>query len=60
MAHHPRSDVESILAGTAKVEDGCIRSTEADRGKELAIPVVEVLDEVRGTPPAPHKVLRLY
>ena len=59
MDHHLHSRVEGILAGTAEVEGGCIRSTAAgSSGKESLIPVVEVLDEVRDIFPALHKVLR--
>ena len=53
--------MESILAGTAEVVDGCIRSAVAgDSGEELTVPVVEVLDEVSGIIPALHEVLRQH
>ena len=59
MGHHLHSQAESVLAGTAEVEDGQIRGVIAgDNGKESLIPVVEVLDEVRGIISAPHTALR--
>lgn len=58
MDHHPHSHAESILAGTAEVENGRIRSTSIGDSKESLIPMVEVLDEVRKTTSASYKVLR--
>ena len=47
MNHHPCSYVQSIFAGTAEVEDGCIRGViVGDSGKESVLSVVEILDEV--------------
>ena len=51
MDYHSRLCAEAILEGTAEVEDGYIHSiTAGDGGKESAVHVVEVLDEV-------HKLL---
>lgn len=48
MSPHIRIHAESILAGTAEIEDGCVRNAvEGDSGKESVLPVVEVLDKVR-------------
>lgn len=47
MTRHPCPYAQSILAGTAEVEDGCIRDvTPGGDGKEKVLPVVEALDEV--------------
>ena len=59
MDYFSHSHAESILAGTAEVEGGYIRSIAAGiNGKESLIPVVEVLDEVRGIFAVLHKALR--
>ena len=53
------SYAQSILAGTAEVEEGYIVSAVAgDSGKESVLSVVEVLDEVCGIFLASHRVLR--
>ena len=59
MNHHHCSSVESILAGTAEVVDGCI-SIVGDSGEELFLPVVEVLDEVHDILLTLHGLLRQY
>ena len=59
MDRHPPSRVESILAGTAGVEGGYIRSATADdTGKESVTHVVEVLDEVGEIFTASYKILK--
>lgn len=59
MDYHSCLRAEAILAGTAEVEDGYIRSTTAgDSGKESAIHVVEVLDEVHELLPTLHMMLK--
>ena len=61
MDHHPFSHVQSILAGTAEVEDGCIRGVLiGDGDKESVLSVVEMLDEVCDILPALHKGLRQH
>lgn len=59
MNHHPWSYAQSILAGTAEVEDDCIRGTiVGECGKDSVLSVVEVLDEVCDIFPALYKGLR--
>lgn len=48
MDRHPHIYAESTLAGVAKIEEGCICSAiVGESEKESALPVVEMLDEVR-------------
>lgn len=52
MNGNPCLHAQNILIGTAKVERGFLRGTgEGDSGKEWTLPIVEVLDEVRGARP---------
>ena len=62
MDHDSHSHAGSIFASMGEV-GGRIRSaTAGDGGKMSLIPMVEVLDEVRGivSTPSPHKVLRQH
>lgn len=53
--------MQSILAGTAEVEDGCVRGViVGGGGKESVLSVVEVLDEVCGVFPALYKGLKQH
>ena len=59
MNYHPCSYAQSILAGTAEVEGGCIHGIiVGDRGKVWSLSVVEVLDGVCDIFPALHEGLR--
>lgn len=47
MDRRPCSYVQSILAGTAEIEDGCVLGAVVEgSGKESFLTVVEALDEV--------------
>lgn len=52
MDHNPCLYARKILTGVVEVEGGSIREARAgESGKESAISVVEVLDEVFNPPP---------
>jgi len=58
MERDPCLRAETILAGTAEVESGYIRTTAArGDGKESVIHVVEALHEVREILPASYEIL---